>query len=112
MKTTIVAMFFLCVFCAATAGAQTGVAVLTNNAAPLQMTDHPQHASQHDMGRESTLLSTSQYGYVQGEVPLSELASPIYQTPLGDLARAIKKDRAATPKAVIVFEKQGEKKTE
>jgi hypothetical protein len=103
-RITIVALFFLCFVCA-TAGAQTA-AVLPNTPAPMQMTDHPQHASEHTMARESSLLSVSAYGYAQGEVPLAELGSIPYQTPLGDIARANRKEHVAVPKAVMTLEKQ------
>ena len=105
MKTTIVAICFLCSLCVA-AGAQTA-SVLPNTPAPLQMSDHTQHASQHDMAKESTLLNVSSYSYAQGEVPLADLGSPIYHVPLGDVARACRKEHATAPKAVVVFEKQG-----
>lgn len=105
MKASVVALFFLCALCATRASAQTAV-VLTNNPQPMQMTDHVLHASQHAMGQESSLLSSTSYGYAQGEVPLSELASPIYETPLGDIARANRKEHATLPKAAKVLEKQ------
>lgn len=103
---TIVALFFACCFCAA-AGAQTA-SVIPNTPAPLQMTEHIERASQHAMGLESTLLSVSGYGYAKGEVPLAELGSPVYEIPLGDVARANKIEHASVPKALIVLEKQGD----
>jgi hypothetical protein len=57
------------------------------------------------MTKESTLLSVSPYGYAQGEVPLAELGSLEYQTPLGDVARAYRKEHATAAKAVKVLEK-------
>ncbi len=105
MKTTIVALFMLCFLCVATAGAQTA-SVLPNTPAPMQMAEHVQHASQHSMRQEFNLLNTSSYDYAQGEIPLAELGTPIYQTPLGDIARAYRKEHATAPKAVIVFEQQ------
>jgi hypothetical protein len=103
MKTMICALFFLC---AATAALSQSASVLNPNAQPLQMADHTLHASQHSMAQESSLLSTSAYSYAQGEVPLSELGSPIYQTPLGDIARSYRKEHAAStlPKAAKVSE--------
>jgi hypothetical protein len=102
MKTTI---FVLCFLCATAAFAQ-NAPVLTGNPQPLEIADHPQHASQHAMAPESTLLSTSPYGYAQGEVPLVELGSLEYQTPLGDVARAYRKEHAVVPKAAKVSENQ------
>lgn len=104
MKTTICAFCFFCFLCATTAFGQSAP-VMTNAPQPVQMTDHPQHASEHPMTKESTLLSVSPYGYAQGEVPLAELGSLEYQTPLGDVARAYRKEHATAAKAVKVLEK-------
>jgi hypothetical protein len=102
MKSTI---FVLCFLCATVAFAQ-NAPVLSGLPQPLQMVDHTQRASEHAMAHESTLLSTSPYGYAQGEVPLVELGSLEYQTPLGDVARAYRKEHAAVPKAAKVSENQ------
>jgi hypothetical protein len=104
MKITIVAFSFLCILCAPAAFAQTA-AVLSNTPAPIHMQDHPLHAAEHEMGMETSLLGTvSPYTYAKGEVPLAELGSPIYQTPLGDIARACKIEHANDPKAIKVLE--------
>jgi len=104
MKTTIFVLCFLCFLCAASAFGQSAP-VLTNNPAPMVMTDHPQHASEHAMAQETSLLSSSPYGYAKGEVPLAELGSIEYQTPLGDVARAYRKEHITAAKAVKVLEK-------
>jgi hypothetical protein len=104
MKITIVAFTFLCILCAPAAFAQTA-AVLSNTPTPIQMVDHPLHAAEHEMRMETSLLSAiSPYSYAQGEVPLADLGSLIYETPLGDLARACKIEHANDPKATKVFE--------
>jgi hypothetical protein len=100
MKTTMIALCFLC---ATAAFGQTGT-VLSNSAQPFQIADHVQHASEHPMGTETSLFGASPYSFAQGEVPLADLASPIYHTPLGDIARANKKDHATVPKAVKTLE--------
>jgi hypothetical protein len=102
MKTAIFAICFLCATGAAFG--QTG-SVLSNTASPVQMPDHPQHATEHAMARESSLLTTSSYSYAKGEVPLAELGSLPYETPLGDVARAYRKEHATVAKAVKAFEK-------
>ncbi len=96
----------LCFLCATTAAFSQTAAVVSSTAQPIQMMEHPQHASEHAMARESNLLGSSAYSYAQGEVPLAELGSIEYETPLGDVARAYRKERAATPlpKAVKVAE--------
>jgi hypothetical protein len=95
---------FFCILCAHAAVAQTA-GVLSNTPAPIQMVDHPLHAAEHEMRMETSLLSAvSPYSYAQGEVPLADLGSLIYETPLGDLARACKIEHANDPKAIKVFE--------
>ncbi|HWW16590.1 MAG TPA: hypothetical protein VN310_18165 [Candidatus Dormibacteraeota bacterium] len=106
MKITIIALTFLCFLCATSAFAQSSAPVLSNTPSPIQMQDHPLHASEHAMATESNLLGASPYGYAQGEVPLAELGSFIYQTPLGDIARANRKEHTAVPKAAKVSENQ------
>jgi hypothetical protein len=104
MKITIVAISFLCFLCATSAFAQSAP-VLSNIPAPIQMQDHPQHASEHAMALESSLFgSNSPYTYAQGEVALADLASPMYHTPLGDIARANRQEHATAPRAVKVLE--------
>ena len=104
MKTTIFALFFLCA--SAAAFGQTA-SVQSNNPQQIQMPDdRPQHAAEHAMATESCLLSSGSISYAKGEVPLAELASPMYHTPLGDIARAYRKEHATVPKAAKVSENQ------
>lgn len=101
MKTVISA---LCFFCATVAFGQTA-AVVNMVAQPFQMAEHTQHASDHPMAQESSLFSaTSPYSYAKGEIPLAELGSPIYQVPLGDVARANRIEHASLPKATKISE--------
>lgn len=106
MKTTLFALFILC---AASAFAQVGSSV-SSQVQPLAMADHPQHAELHDMGQERPLVGgrTDTYTYAQGERPLWEFG-PVGPppTPLGDVARAYRKEKMAAKKAEIIFEKQG-----
>jgi len=101
MRTTIFALCFL--FATAAAFGQTAAA-LSANPQPLRMTEHVEHASEQGLAQETSLFSHSGYSYAKGEVPLAELASPVHHTPLGDLARAAKKEHASDPKASKVFE--------
>jgi len=101
MKTSILAIFL---FCAAGAFAQNGT-VLQNVPQPYQPPDdRSARAVEHSMGQETSLLSGLSITYAKGEVPLSDLASPMYQTPLGDIARAYRKEHADVPKAVKTLE--------
>ena len=97
-KITIVVLSFFCFLCVTAAFGQTAP-VLTNTPQPLQMPDHVQHATERAMAQETSLLSTSTYTYAQGEVPLAELGSLPYQVPLGDVARAYRKEHTAVAKA-------------
>jgi hypothetical protein len=99
MKTLLATLFLLC---ATSAFSQS---VISGEVQPLRFTEHPQHASQHAMAPESTLFGSSSYSYAKGEIPLSELGSPIYVVPLGDLARAARKEHANDRKAEKILEK-------
>ena len=56
------------------------------------------------MRPEASLFGASPYSYEQGEVPLADLGSPIYHTPLGDLAREARKEHSTAPRAVKSLE--------
>jgi hypothetical protein len=102
MKTTIIVLCFL----GATAAFAQNAPVLPNTPQPLQMNDHPQHASEHAMAQESSLLSCSSYSYAKGERPLSDFGGTLKQeTPLGDIARAFRKDHTTAAKAATTLEK-------
>ncbi len=102
MKTLLCA---LCLLFATAAFAQ-NAPILSNLPQPVVMMDHPQRAAQHSMAQETTLLDTSVYTYAKGEVPLSELGFIEHETPLGDVARAVRKERAAmATKPVKVLDK-------
>jgi hypothetical protein len=47
------------------------------------------------------------YSYAQGERPLWEFGPVSVPVPLGDVARAVRKEKLTAKKAEIVFEKQG-----
>jgi hypothetical protein len=102
IKATIVALFVLLV--SGAAFGQNG-AILSNVVQPLQLTEHPRQATENSLGHEISLYSSAGVYFAQGEVPLAELGSPIYHTPLGDIARAYRKEHEAAPKAVISLER-------
>jgi hypothetical protein len=106
MKTTLVVLF---IFCAAAAFGQVGGSI-SSQVAVVTIPDHPGHADLHEMATEHQLVGggPSTYTYGQGERPLWEFGSPLPEpTPLGDVARAYRKEKLAARKAEIVFEKQG-----
>ncbi|MGA7220932.1 MAG: hypothetical protein WBX38_21635 [Candidatus Sulfotelmatobacter sp.] len=99
-----ISIFAFCLLCGTAAFAQNGNVLSNQVQIFTSPDDHAQHASEHAMGQESSLLSSSTISYARGEVPLAELASPIYHTPLGDIAREYRKEHATVPKAVKVME--------
>ncbi|HLW88723.1 MAG TPA: hypothetical protein VKR57_09525 [Terriglobales bacterium] len=107
MKTTLFRTTFCVLFliCATTAFAQTAP-VLSNQANIVQIIDHPEHASQHELATSQNLLEHSDYAYAKGELPLWEFG-PVGPppVPLGDLARAARKEHALDKKAQIIWEK-------
>jgi len=103
-----ITLFILFVFCTAAAFGQ-NVGAVSSQSQPIQMAEHPQHASQHAMATEHPLVGsdTDTYSYAQGERPLWEFGPVSTPTPLGDIARAYRKEKTAAKKAEIIFEKQG-----
>lgn len=103
MKTTfvIVAMFVLS--SAAAFGQISGSATSVQQ---LQMSESPQHADYRPMGTEQSLIGGN-VTYAHGERPLWEFGPVSQPVPLGDVARAYRKEKETAKKAEIVFEKQG-----
>ncbi|MFZ0859054.1 MAG: hypothetical protein ABR881_05190 [Candidatus Sulfotelmatobacter sp.] len=101
-----ITLFVLFILVAATAFGQMPGAI-SGETQMLQIPDHPQHADQHAMASEHSLVGGGGYTYAQGERPLWEFGPVSQPTPLGDVARAFRKEKLAFKKAEIVFEKQG-----
>jgi hypothetical protein len=106
MKTTLLVFFILF---ASLAWGQVGGGVLSNQAQILELPEHPQHAAIHEMAPEQPLVggSPSTYTYARGERPLWEFGPVSDPIPLGDVARAYRKQKLTAKKAEIIFEKQG-----
>lgn len=105
MKTTLVAFFL---FCSVAALGQTAGSI-SAQVQPMQMAEHPEHATLHSMAAEQPLVGAgpNAYSYAQGERPLWEFGPVSQPIPLGDIARAVRKEKLTARKAGIVFEKQG-----
>jgi len=106
MKTTFLILIVL--LSAAAFGQNAGV--IPNQPQLIQVPDHPQHASAQGMASESSLVGggPNTYSYAQGERPLWEFGPVSDPVPLGDVARAFRKEREnAKKKPGIIFEKQG-----
>ena len=110
MKTTLFALFLLAIPAAFAQANYTATYAASSQAQMLEVVDHPQHAEQHALATEHPLLSSSDSTYARGERPLGDFVPvPPRQSsvPLGDVARVFRKEKLATKKAEIVFEKQG-----
>jgi hypothetical protein len=103
MKTIVIAF---CLLCASAAFGQTA-GVLSNNPQPVVVADHPEHAMQHSMASDDNLRGAGAYTFEHGERPLSDFGpmSQKSETPLGDIARAYRKEHAIDRRATIVVEK-------
>jgi len=108
MKTTFVVLFMF-LAAAAFGQSQGSWGMQPPSFSPMTIPDHPEHASQQDMGTEQYLVGgrSNTYTYATGERPLWEFG-PVTQEPsLGDVARAYRKEKMTMKKAEIIFEKQG-----
>jgi hypothetical protein len=107
MKNFSMLVLALCIFSAVGAFGQVNFgSAMTAPEEGFQMADHAATASRTPLGREIDLLEVSQTTVSQGEIPLweaMEMMPPRPVTPLGDLARAIRKEHALAPKAVMVW---------
>ena len=99
MKTTLFALYFLC----ATAAFGQAASALSSVPQPLVMSDHPQRAEEHSMRPFDNLRGESNYSYAQGEQPLSDFGTGKVEVPLGDVARAYRKEKANKKAGTAVF---------
>ena len=104
MKITVFALFLLCT---AAAFGQVGVSSLSSEPQVIESPSHPLHAETHEMATENPLVGGGGYSYARGERPLWEFGPVSQPTPLGDIARAYRKQKLTAKKAEMVLEKQG-----
>jgi hypothetical protein len=102
-----IALSVLFILVAAAAFGQVSAAISAQTQM-LQLPDHPQHADQHALATEQSLMGCGSVTTAHGERPLWEFGSGA-STPqsLGDVARALRKEKMTARKADKVFEKQG-----
>lgn len=105
MKTGV---FIFCLLGASAAFGQYGSSVAVLNSQPViyETPSHPEHASEQPLAQPQSLLEQSGYSYAQGERPLWEVAPEAHVTPLGDIAREIRKEHAEVKKATIYWANQ------
>ena len=103
MKRTHVLCFLL--FASLTWGQNPGASVVNGQPQPLHLPSHAQHASAAPMGAQQSLLASHAYSSAKGERPLREVAPPSPPAvPLGDTARALRKQHEVVKKAVFIRE--------
>lgn len=106
MKPTLIILMLI--FCAGAAFGQAGA--LSSQPMVLELPEHPQCASYAPLASEQPLVggSSNTYSYEKGERPLWEFG-PVSPppVPLGDVARAYRKQKMTARKAEVVVEKQG-----
>jgi len=95
------------ILCSAAAFGQ--ASALSNQVTPIQIVDHPLHASLTPMACERPLVggAADTYSYAQGERPLWEFGPVSEPVSLGDVARSYRKEKVSAKKAELVLEKQG-----
>lgn len=71
---------------------------------PLHQLGNAQQASPAAMRQSQNLLGSATYSSAKGERPLWEVAPPITVIPLGDTARALRKEHEAAKKAKFIRE--------
>lgn len=98
MKTTIIALCFLC------ATAAFGQTYVSSDAHPTEFASHAEHAAQQGMARSQNVMEQSSVFHGQGQRPLWEVQPAARTIPLGDIARAVRKEHAAAKKSTIVWE--------
>jgi hypothetical protein len=105
MKSLLFVSVVVCTLCAVNAAGQSG-ATLSAQPQIFHVSDHPEHASQQAMGQGINLMERSGSVSDQGEMPLWEAMQGMPAariTPLGDAARAVRKEHDAAKKAVILW---------
>jgi hypothetical protein len=103
-----ITLFALLILCTAAFGQTAGV--ISNQPVTVNIPEHVAHADRHDLAQEHPLVggASDTYTYAQGERPMWEFGPLLPPpTPLGDVARSVRKEKLAAKKAEIVFEKQG-----
>jgi len=103
-----IALLVLTILFAAAAFGQTA-GVISSQVSVIRIPDHPLEAHEHAMATEHPLVggASGSYSYAQGERPLWEFGPFSVPVPLGDVARAYRKEKLTAKKAEIIFEKQG-----
>jgi hypothetical protein len=102
MKAALIAVCLLCATAAA-GQATVGASALSSEPQAIQFRSHEQRAAQGSLATPQDLQGNFAYGYAKGERPLWEFAPASQPVPLGDVARALRKEHATAKKADVVW---------
>lgn len=98
------ACWVLFLLCTALAFGQSGASVLSSEPQVYAVRTHPEHAQPKAMAQEQSLLVSSGSTQARGTRPLWEFATAKQEIPLGDVARALRQERASARKSTAVWE--------
>ena len=103
MKTCLL-LFVACLGSAVALPAQNIASSMANSRPQLViLPDTPQQAVQTPMATEHSLFEHGGSMSAQGERPLWDLMPVVPHTPLGDIARELRKEHEFAPKAVVIW---------
>lgn len=101
---TLFFLVMLCVFCGAAFGQSIATSAANSQAQMFYLPENPLHATQTPMAQPQDLLEHSGNAWAPGERPLWEVApKKAAETPLGDIARALRQEHATAKKAAKVW---------
>jgi hypothetical protein len=67
---------------------------------------HPEHASRQPLAPMQSLNGSEELVYAQGELPLWEVATAVHEVPLGDSARALRREHETSKRAAKYWQNQ------
>jgi hypothetical protein len=100
---TLFFLFVVCVFCAVGAVAQVSGGTMNAQPQALVMPGHPMRATQTVLPAGQSLMERSGSTSAHGQRPLWEVMPEAQGVPLGDTARAWRKEHATAKKAATVW---------
>ena len=101
---TFFSLVVVCLFCGAPAfGQYIGSSPVNAQPQMLVIADHPQHASETGMAQGHDLMEHSGSTSARGERPVWEFMINKPVTPLGDTARALRKEHETAKKATKIW---------
>jgi hypothetical protein len=100
---TLLSVLVVCVLGCVGAMGQVAMSAMNGQPQMLVLPDYPQHASQNGMAQSHDLMERSGSSSAHGDRPLWEFMPEPHVTPLGDSARAIRKEHATAKKAVVLW---------